>query len=80
LGEMAQSERATRNRNYNKTVLKKLSKPSQAGPGQASMQIRVARFFLVQTYLNKKIPNDHKLYQKAIHYIYQMAVKYSKWS
>jgi hypothetical protein len=30
---------------------------------------RVARFFLVQTYQNvKDIPNDHKLYQKAIKY------------
>jgi hypothetical protein len=31
----------------------------------------------------KNIPNDHKLYQKAIYYthkLYQMAVKYSKWS
>jgi hypothetical protein len=31
--------------------------------------IRVARFFLVQTYRNvKNIPNDHKLHQKAINY------------
>jgi hypothetical protein len=31
--------------------------------------IRVARFFLFQTYPNVKyIPNDHKLYQKAINY------------
>jgi hypothetical protein len=29
----------------------------------------VARFFLVQTYQNKKnIPNDHKLYQTAINH------------
>jgi hypothetical protein len=33
---------------------------------------RVAWFFLVQTYQNRKnIPNDHKLDQKA--------VKYTKW-
>jgi hypothetical protein len=28
----------------------------------------------------KNIPNDHKLYQKAINYVYQMAVKYSNLS
>jgi hypothetical protein len=43
--------------------------------------IRVARFSLVQTYQNgKNIPNDHKLYQTAIHYsichkIFQMIIK-----
>jgi choline-glycine betaine transporter len=32
--------------------------------------VRVARFFLVQTYQNGKkyIPNDLKLYQKAVNY------------
>jgi hypothetical protein len=42
---------------------------------------RVARFLLVQTYQNgKNIPNDHKLYQTTINYLYQMVINYSKWS
>jgi hypothetical protein len=37
------------------------------------MKTRVARFFLVQTYPNRKnIPNEHKLFQTAM--------KYTKWS
>jgi hypothetical protein len=34
---------------------------------------RVARFFL------KNIPNDHKIYQMAIIYIYHMAIHYFQW-
>jgi hypothetical protein len=42
--------------------------------------IRVARFFVVQTYQNgKDVPNDHTLIPNG-HKLYQMAVKYSKWS
>jgi signal transduction histidine kinase len=34
-----------------------------------AFQVRVARFFLIQTYQNgKNIPNDHKLYQTTIKY------------
>jgi hypothetical protein len=41
----------------------------------------VARFFLVQTYQNGKyITNDHKLHIPNGHKLYQMAIKYSKWS
>jgi hypothetical protein len=41
----------------------------------------VARFFLVQTYQNgKNISNDHKLHIPNGHKLYQMAIKYSKWS
>jgi hypothetical protein len=33
------------------------------------LSTRVARFFLVQTYQNgKNIPNDQKLYKKAVNY------------
>jgi hypothetical protein len=40
----------------------------------------VARFFVVQfTKTGKNIPNDHKLYQSAITYLYQMAGKLTKW-
>jgi hypothetical protein len=40
-------------------------------------RIRVARFFLVQTYQNgKNIPNDHKLYQN-VHKIYQIVLKHT---
>jgi hypothetical protein len=42
-------------------------------PTSERSRARVARFFLVQIYQNgKNIPNDHKLYQKA--------VNYTKWS
>jgi hypothetical protein len=45
------------------------------------LQIRVARFFFVQTYQNgKNIPKDHKLHQNGYtngHKIFQMAVKYT---
>jgi hypothetical protein len=45
------------------------------------LEDRVARFFSVQTYQNEKnIPNYHKLHIPNCNKIYQMAVKYSKWS
>jgi hypothetical protein len=45
------------------------------------MYTRVARFFLVQTYqIGENIPNDHKLHIPNGHKLYQMALKYSKWS
>jgi hypothetical protein len=36
---------------------------------------------LFQTYQNgTNVTNVHKLYQTAINYVYQMTIKYSKWS
>jgi hypothetical protein len=58
---------------------------SKAGlPDFSWSKSRFARFFLVQkqvcqSYQNgKKLPNDHKIYQKAVHKLYQTSVKYSK--
>jgi hypothetical protein len=47
-------------------------------PNETAIKVstRVARFYLVETYQTViNIPNENKLYQKAINYIYQMAVK-----
>jgi hypothetical protein len=42
--------------------------------------VRRYNFFLVQTYQNgNNIPKDHKLHQTAMHYIYQMDIKYTTW-
>jgi hypothetical protein len=46
--------------------------------GKVATERRAARFFLCAAYQNrKKCTNDHKIFQMALKYLYEMAIKYS---